>query len=445
VEPGPGLPVGDAVDALLAEMARIAVRSRPEPAVKSVSSPGGRPHLNGNARATFSPARGQPANKNVPGVKPAASYGQPANGAAIRKSRAPEGAQRQAATPARATPSGPPVFPKPNDGFREGENGRFSQKPLPVSEPSTSARVTDLPVVVQTPEAARVEPARSQGGGLPEELAEKESPATASLDEPGRETRNPERQSPSPVPSMPGKPDAQPNLERLLRQHPDLPPQTMVLGVCEDGLPVLIDLNDPAPGAILVLGDERDRQIELLRTAVASVVTRATPHQVQFVILSCEPQAWQDWVVKQGFQRYSIAIENADVEMACDWVLRLADWTEQRRLGQRGGPAVLLVMDTLSFLPDLEYDVRLNFEWMAKEGPQAAIWPIAASSTTLARALSGRRLLRAFKTQVLGYARDPEDYVRLVNLDEAVAADLNQSGRFMVRAGENWLKFRLPG
>lgn len=237
---------------------------------------------------------------------------------------------------------------------------------------------------------------------------------------------------------------ARPAIERLLEAQPGLPDQTVLLGVCEDGLPVLLDMHDPTPGAVLVMGDERKSQLEMLRAAITSLVIRNTPRNVQFLILSCDPQDWTAWISEQGFQRYNIAIENADEAIIRNWVLRLADWTEQRRMSEHALPAILVVMDTLSFLPRLEYDIRLNFEWMAKEGPQAMIWPFATVSTELAKALSGRRLLRAFKTRILGRAEDPADYVPLVNLDENLVGEFEQPGQFMVRAGENWLKFRLP-
>lgn len=235
-----------------------------------------------------------------------------------------------------------------------------------------------------------------------------------------------------------------PSLDQVLQQNPNLPTQAAVLGVCEDGLPVLLDMDDPTPGALVVIGDEREAQLEVLRTAIASLVKRSSPRSVQFLVFSCEPETWQDWISAQGYDRYSLGVERAESESIRDWVIRLADWTEQRRLGQSSGPSVLLVMDTLSFLTTLDYDIRLNFEWMAKEGPQAHVWPLAVVSTDLAKTLRGRRLLRAFQTQVLGYAHNTEDYVPLAGLDPKEAGAFRARGEFAVKAGENWLRFRLP-
>lgn len=236
------------------------------------------------------------------------------------------------------------------------------------------------------------------------------------------------------------------NLRRLFEEHDDLPAQSVILGVGSDGFPILLDLNDPTAGAVVIIGDEREEQINLLRTLVASVAMRNSPRSVQILIVTVEPQPWNEWVNAQGYERFCLGIEGVDdVDALRDWILRLGDWTEQRRLGQRSGPPVLVVMDTLSFMPRLAYDVRLNFEWMAKEGPPAQIWPVAAISTELAQLLNSRRMLRAFQTRILGYAADPSFYVQMAGLSEQEAAGFIRPGRFTLRLGENWLEFNLPG
>ena len=233
-------------------------------------------------------------------------------------------------------------------------------------------------------------------------------------------------------------------LKELLAQNRNLPPQTVILGICEDGLPLALDLSDPAPGALLALGDMREEQMGLLRTAVASLSLRNNPRAAQFMVFSHQPDSWQAWVSQNGFDRHCIAIENAQEDALRDRILQLADWTEQRRLGQRSGPPVVLVVDTLTFLPRLAYDIRLNFDWLVKEGPQAQIWTIAAISTDLAASL-GSRMLRSFQSRIIGCAKDPGFYIRLVGLDEAQARCFDQPGIFAVQIGEGWLKFHLPG
>ncbi len=204
----------------------------------------------------------------------------------------------------------------------------------------------------------------------------------------------------------------------------------------------MLDLFDPSPGAMAIIGDERESQLEMLRNVVASAAMRNSPRALQFVVLTMQPESWQQWIDERGFTRHSPGVAPANEGTAREWILRLADWTEERRTGQRSGPPVLFVMDTLSFLPRLELDARLNFDWLAKEGPIAAIWPIATISTDLASSLGSR--LAAFGSKVLGYTDDPSLYVRVANVDPSETAGFRKRGEFAVRVSGNWLRFRLP-
>ena len=232
-------------------------------------------------------------------------------------------------------------------------------------------------------------------------------------------------------------------MQRILSRFSNLPAQSALLGLGDDGLPVMLDLLDPSPGAVAIIGDEREAQLEMLRSVIASAALRNSPRALQFVVLSMQPESWQKWVTERGFDRHSMGILPANEETAREWILRMADWTEDRRTGRRSGPPVLFILDTLSFLPRLELDARLNFDWLAKEGPIAAIWPIAAISIDLAASLGSR--LGPFQTKVLGYTDDPSLYVRVANVDPEETGAFRKRGTFAVRVGENWLRFRLPG
>jgi hypothetical protein len=246
------------------------------------------------------------------------------------------------------------------------------------------------------------------------------------------------------VKQIPTGHDNLPALKALQEQNGDLPAHSVVLGVCDDGLPLALDLLDPAPGSLLAMGDIRDEQIRLLRTVIASACLRNSPRTAQFLVFSHQPDSWNSWVTENGFERHCITVAQAQEDTIRDWIVQLADWTEQRRLGQRSGPPILLLVDSLNFLPRLAYDIRLNFDWMVKEGPPAQIWTFAAISTELASSL-GSRMLRPFQSRILGFARAPEIYIRLAGLEADQAAGYNRPGKFSVQVGDRWLEFQLPG
>lgn len=283
---------------------------------------------------------------------------------------------------------------------------------------------------------------------------EAEQPVTETKPEPPPKRADDPPRSPvpavphEPAPAAPSRPVSQtdllPAVQSVFERFANLPRQSALLGTSDDGLPVLLDLEEPAPGSILVMGDEREAQIALLQTIIASAALRNTIRSLQIVIISHQPEFWSNWTSANGFSRHCLAILSATEENTTDWILQLADWTEQRRLGQRSGPAVLLLMDTLSFLQKITYDIRLNFDWMVKEGPPAKIWPVAAISFDLVESL-GPRMLRAFNSQVIGFVRDPQKAARLAELTVEEAGRFTTRGRFAIQTGEQWLSFSLPG
>lgn len=194
---------------------------------------------------------------------------------------------------------------------------------------------------------------------------------------------------------------------------------------------------------MLVIGDERNSQLELLRNAIDSAVSRNSPRKVQFLVISHQPRVWRSWVDERGFNRYCLAVVGSEEEGLPGWVLRMADWTEQRRLGKISGPPILLVMDTLSFLSRLASDVRLNFDWMVKEGPPAQIWPLGTISTELVSSM-GARTLRLFQGHILGFAKDPQVYAQLVGLSEQEVVHFNEPRHFAVQVDQHLIHFRLP-
>jgi hypothetical protein len=238
-----------------------------------------------------------------------------------------------------------------------------------------------------------------------------------------------------------------PSLRDLLLNSSSLPAQTAILGVANhDQLPVLLDLNDPAPGSLLVVGDERQQALDLLRVAVISVALRNTARGVQFIVFSHRPETWNQWVDEQGLQRYNLDVVSAESNQARDWIYRLAEWAEQRDNGQYGGPPVVVLFDTLSFMTRLLPDARQRLENLICSGPDVRIWSIAAISTALAGSL-GRQLER-FDTRIWGYTEDPAVYTRLAGVPAGDARNFGAPGQFAVRVGpageQDWLKFRLP-
>jgi len=233
-----------------------------------------------------------------------------------------------------------------------------------------------------------------------------------------------------------------PTLNEVLERLRGLPPQTTILGVCDDRLPVLLDLADPAPGALLVASDQREHRQSLLRVLVETSAMLNSPRSVQFLVLSSHPAEWQERLQDMQLARHCLGIENIAEGNTERWLVKLAGWADQRRKGASGGPAVLLIVDDLAAMLDLEYDARVNFDWLIKDGPTFKIWPVVAMEAHQTPHLT--RWLRLFRSRVLGHAFDESVYRQLAPLNEQESKNFLAEDRFAVKVGDTWLKFRVP-
>lgn len=238
-------------------------------------------------------------------------------------------------------------------------------------------------------------------------------------------------------------PAPSPALTSLLSGLVGVPQQTALLGVCEDGLPVLLDLGDPGPGALLVACDESAERVSVLHTLLHSAAALNSPRRVQFLVLSSQPETWEGWREGLAASRHCLGVEALDGSGCERWLLKLSAWADQRRLGSTDGPAVLLVVDDLSAATRMEYDARVNFDWLIKEGPAVKIWPVA---TAAAESLPGLgRWVRLFRSRALGHTLDPEVYRSAAPLEgDDEQSMFRQPGHFAVHINGSWLRFHTP-
>ena len=82
---------------------------------------------------------------------------------------------------------------------------------------------------------------------------------------------------PSSVEPMP----AAPSLSEVLAGIEPLPREALLLGVASDGLPVLLNLRDPLPGPILVLGEAGAGKTTFLQTMAQSMIQSQDSNNVQ--------------------------------------------------------------------------------------------------------------------------------------------------------------------
>ena len=231
-------------------------------------------------------------------------------------------------------------------------------------------------------------------------------------------------------------PPPSPTIEQVMQDLGLLPDGSLLLGVATDGLPLLLNLYDPAPGPILVTGDKRSGKTAFLQTIARASDLAPDPGEIQFGVITNHPDEWTAIESLSG----SMGIWPAAHSSAARYLNRLVAWGEHP--GNDGRTAVLLLLDGLDTLILSESIARQDLMWLLSYGPEHRIWPVATfNSGRLPRFASW---MEYFGLTIFGYINQP-------NLAEVLtgdaAADLNgliPGVQFSLHNPEGWLRFWIP-
>ena len=231
------------------------------------------------------------------------------------------------------------------------------------------------------------------------------------------------------------------DLPGVNRARDNFPLQTALLGLCQDGLPVLFDLADSRPGPLLILGNTGSGKARLQQQIVSSLMHNNTSEHFQFSVISSHPK-WRELINKAKQEKYWIDLSGENTAEPGEQIIRAAELAERKYMQNQEDLAILILVDDLSFIFHQDAEVQLNFEWLCKNGPQVKVWLVASLETQAA--LSMGRWIRYFRTRILGEM--PEKVSNRLGLYEySHAESLIPGTEFAVFINDSWLKFHLPG
>jgi NACHT domain len=219
-----------------------------------------------------------------------------------------------------------------------------------------------------------------------------------------------------------------------LAQPPSLPGGSLLLGLAEDGLPVLLDLYDPAPGPLLVAGDGGSGKTALLQS-LARAAGLQDPGDIQFGAVTPFPE---EWTALESLP-HSLGIWPAYHPSAQLFLCQLVNWAEALP-GSR--QAILLLFDGFDLLSGSDFQSLQDLRWLLTYGPEHQVWPVVTVNP--ARLARKQSWLEYFHTRLLGQVKHSHN-ARLLTEDPQVAlADLLPGKQFGLSQPGSWLKFWLP-
>jgi hypothetical protein len=225
-----------------------------------------------------------------------------------------------------------------------------------------------------------------------------------------------------------------PTLEKVLAKITPLPDHGLFLGVASDGLPLLLNLKDPGPGPILILGDGQTGKTDFLRGVARAASLAHHPRFLRFAVVTPFPEEWVGW----DDLPHCLGLWRPDdaglKDLFFDFTTRAQD--------QKKSEALLLLVDNLNNLVDLELTLLENLHWLLENGPAEQIWSIATLNAD--KALSLPNWVGAFRTRIFGLIRNPELAGKFTSMPGANLGTLLSGAQFCIRERTHWLRFWMP-
>jgi hypothetical protein len=226
-------------------------------------------------------------------------------------------------------------------------------------------------------------------------------------------------------------------LSEVLRTLSPIPHNALFLGVANDRLPVLLNLEDPVPGPVLITGDPETGKTRLLQVISQFIENGHEPKNIRYTVITDRAAEWERCNQSPNCEGI-LAFRQAQT---ANYLNSLVDWAHSSK---QDGQFVLMLVDGLE---DLVGDGQLQqaFRWLLLRGPSRHIWPIVTLNASHAEAVE--KWLAAFRTRLFGHMeRQPGD-PRTALLTGAAKFSFNNllaRVQFAMRAGKDWLPFWLP-
>ncbi len=235
-------------------------------------------------------------------------------------------------------------------------------------------------------------------------------------------------------------PKATQSLSAIIESVGPLPPQTAIIGSCDDGQHVFLDLDNPRPGALLAGGDPGCGKTRLIHSILASIAMVNTPRQASFAVIAKDPGEYSSL---SGLLN-ALCVCPIYHDKTFDLVASFTELTEQRRTGRRRGAAVILAIDDLGSLCEtLDSGLQDCLEWLIANGPESGVWPLTAVTTgDIVEDKVPAKLLQRFGTRLVGHMADPGWQTYLTGgtkLDPPIAG-----AQFYARFDGRWTPFWIP-
>jgi hypothetical protein len=227
----------------------------------------------------------------------------------------------------------------------------------------------------------------------------------------------------------------------VIRDQRILPAYSLLLGLCEDNLPLVLDLTEPTAGAFLIAGDSGFANTTLLHSVITSAFLLNTEHEVNVHLISPQADSLTRFHRQPGF-KISYQPDRPECEIVLEEMVSLVQGRERSGKTQ---PIHALFIDSLDILWDsLSAQGKIWLNWITSYGAQHGLWAFATLETDFLRP-ELYRTVDCFSSRILGKIHMPGHAHYLSGLQRGNLHELTPELEFMAYSeGEAFNIWLLP-
>jgi len=223
-------------------------------------------------------------------------------------------------------------------------------------------------------------------------------------------------------------------MSRTLAQIGPLPREALFLGVAEDGLPVLLNLYDPAPGSLLITGDADSGKTAFLQSVARLLTQTHQPEDLQYGVITSRPDEWTEIKTKS----HCVGVFPVEHDGTKNLIHSMAVWAHENRKSQQ---SLLLMIDDLQAVARLDIEVLQNLRWLLSHGPSRRVWPIITMDADSYG--QGTSWIPIFRTRIFGQIKNERVASALGGDKNSALGQLEAPKQFSLRENDAWVRFHL--
>lgn len=169
--------------------------------------------------------------------------------------------------------------------------------------------------------------------------------------------------------------DLMPALENTLEAFLPLPLNAVYIGKANyDGLPLLLNVNDPSIGGILISGDKSAGKSSFLKVLGLGISCSHIPQNIQFAVISSEPQDW-DELAKYP---HCVGIFSPNTHRCETLINALEKWMNIPDRTQ----IIFLLIDTMESIQAMSESFQAKLQKIILDGSHHKIFSVATTAFT---------------------------------------------------------------